>query len=310
LKDFFEDHKRKVSDDQENRRKCLVLNPETRTFEERTWQEVQVGHIIKVKNNESFPADIILLNSSEENGLCYVETKNLDGETSLKYKGANGKIVELFPSETDLADIKGIVECKKPNEYIFEFNGNMILNDSSETIAIDKNSFLLRGCSLKQTEYIYGLSVYVGHNTKIMINSPNARHKISKIEYIMNYQIIIIFILDLVLSLTGAIAYILLINSDEEKLDSYLHIKNDKTWFVTMLSRLGTWILIFTNLVPISLLVTMEMVKYIQGMFIAWDAQLYDEEKHTPTRVQTSTLNEELGQVKVIENLPIVYIFR
>jgi phospholipid-transporting ATPase len=66
------------------------------------------------------------------------------------------------------------------------------------------------------------------------------------------------------------------------------------------MSRLGTWILIFTNLVPISLLVTMEMIKYIQGMFISWDIHLYDLEKGAPAFVQTSTLNEELGQVKVV----------
>lgn len=66
-----------------------------------------------------------------------------------------------------------------------------------------------------------------------------------------------------------------------------------------MTSRVGTWILIFTNLVPISLLVTMGMVKYIQGMFISWDVNLYDRNKCIPAHVQTSTLNEELGQVKV-----------
>ena len=62
----------------------------------------------------------------------------------------------------------------------------------------------------------------------------------------------------------------------------------------------GTWILIFTNLVPISLLVTMEMIKFIQGIFISWDIEIYDIEKNQSALVQTSTLNEELGQVKVI----------
>lgn len=64
--------------------------------------------------------------------------------------------------------------------------------------------------------------------------------------------------------------------------------------------RVGTWILIFTNLVPISLLVTLEMVKYIQGIFISWDYKLYsNEDLDSGCKVQTSTLNEELGQVKV-----------
>jgi phospholipid-transporting ATPase len=84
-------------------------------------------------------------------------------------------------------------------------------------------------------------------------------------------------------------------------LDVYIFTNNEQmNGFFMFLSRLGTWILIFTNLVPISLLVTMEMIKFIQGMFISWDVTIYDVEKDTPTFVQTSTLNEELGQVKVI----------
>ncbi len=58
--------------------------------------------------------------------------------------------------------------------------------------------------------------------------------------------------------------------------------------------------MIFTNFVPISLLLTLEMVKYFQGMFISWDIDLYHKETNTSAYVQTSTLNEELGQVQVI----------
>ncbi len=85
--------------------------------------------------------------------------------------------------------------------------------------------------------------------------------------------------------------------------------QNSKFNVMNLISMLGTWILIFTNLVPISLLVTMEMIKFIQGIFISWDIEIYDTEKNQPTLVQTSTLNEELGQVKVGYN-NLVYFFR
>ncbi len=173
-------------------------------------------------------------------------------------------------------------------------------SNNTETIFIEKNSFLLRGCSLKQTEYIYGFVVYIGHNTKIMKNSPNARSKISRIENIMNFQIIIIFLLQTFLSVIGAIFYLIWTAEYKDEITNYISLANYSNWFLTFFYRIGTWTLIFTNLVPISLLVTLEMVKYVQGMFINWDINMYDKENRIPAKVQTSTLNEELGQVKFI----------
>ena len=212
LKDFLEDRKRKKSDDVENNKICYILNKDQKTFEMKKWQDVKIGNIVKINNHEGFPADLILINSSEVNGLCYIETKNLDGETNLKYKQSNGRILDLFFNEEELSNMSGEVKCKKPDEYIFEFDASIQL-DSGELIAIDKTSFLLRGCYLKQTDYIYGLVVYVGHNTKIMKNSPSAKHKTSRIENIMNFQIIVIFCVQILLSLLGAIINIIWVNS-------------------------------------------------------------------------------------------------
>lgn len=78
------------------------------------------------------------------------------------------------------------------------------------------------------------------------------------------------------------------------------HYKPHHLRIKTFIYLIGTWTLIFTNLVPISLLVTLEMIKYLQGKFIAWDHFIYDTKMKTHARVQTSTLNEELGQVQFI----------
>jgi len=78
------------------------------------------------------------------------------------------------------------------------------------------------------------------------------------------------------------------------------YYKKEKTIIGALIARMGTWVLIFTNFVPISLLLTMEMVKYFQGMFISWDINLFYKETNTAAYVQTSTLNEELGQVQVL----------
>ncbi len=173
-------------------------------------------------------------------------------------------------------------------------------NTENEATYIEKNSFLLRGCSLKQTEYIYGFVVYVGHNTKIMKNSPNSRTKTSRIENIMNFQIIIIFLFQTALSVFGAIMYLIWLARHNDELNSYIELSNQVGGLLFFFFRVGTWTLIFTNLVPISLLVNLEMIKFIQGMFINWDICMFDKTTNTPAKVQTSTLNEELGQVKFI----------
>ena len=51
---------------------------------------------------------------------------------------------------------------------------------------------------------------------------------------------------------------------------------------------------------PISLVVTLELVKFIQAQFIQWDIMIFDKEKRMGTKVQSSNLNEELGQVRFI----------
>ncbi len=310
----MEDWKRKCSDDEENNRKCQVLNSESCAFEQRLWRDVCLGDIIKVSENEYFPADICLINTSEPNGICYTETKNLDGETNLKFKQANAGLAGVFSSPGDFCHLKGTLITKPPNEFIYEFDGKLSLQSAAanenqqekQVVFLDKSSFLLRGCSLRQTKFAFGFIVYIGHSTKIMKNSPNARAKVSRIESIMNSQILVIFCLQTFLSAIGAVFYLVWLNNHFQDLNGYIFIsengKNSAGGFLFFFYRVGTWTLIFTNLVPISLLVTLEMIKYIQGMFISWDIGIYDQATQTPAKVQTSTLNEELGQVKVKKN--------
>lgn len=96
IKDIFEDMKRHQSDNLENNRLVSVGNPETGAFGPKKWKELHVGQIVKIKQDEFFPADLVLLNSSAPKGICYIETKNLDGETNLKHKQGVKELVDYL----------------------------------------------------------------------------------------------------------------------------------------------------------------------------------------------------------------------
>lgn len=211
----MEDWKRKKADDEENERTIEIFNYITNNFEVKTWKDVKLGNVIKIYENQFFPADVILLNTQksknvdvENDGICYIESKNLDGETSLKYKQCHKEVASYYFNEEKIKEIRGKIDCEQPNEFIYQFNAKIYLpiGDHS-SITIDKNNFILRGCSLKQTCHVYGVVVYVGHNSKIMKNSPCARAKTSKLESIMNIQIITVFLMQFALSLLGATMY-------------------------------------------------------------------------------------------------------
>ncbi len=114
IKDFVEDRKRQKSDNMENNSKVLILQ-KSGEFQTKRWADIKVGDIVKIERDTQFPADLVLLNSSAAKGICYVETKNLDGETNLKYKMARKETVDLLKDEASLKEFYGTVLCETPN---------------------------------------------------------------------------------------------------------------------------------------------------------------------------------------------------
>lgn len=78
--------------------------------------------MVKVEKNQFFPADLVILQSSDPNNTCFVETKNLDGETNLKIKTVSKQIFDEFRSVPDIVEkLKGRVICEPPNDQIYQF---------------------------------------------------------------------------------------------------------------------------------------------------------------------------------------------
>lgn len=164
-------------------------------------------------------------------------------------------------------------------------------------ISLSAENVALRGMSLKNTPSVTGLVVYTGHDTKIQMNSAGAIYKTSNIMRGTNRQIIIIFLVQIILASIGScIGTTWMIRNID---NSYLNFdKRDQwntNWFLLFVKTTGTWILIFTSFVPISLLVTLEIVKFFQGFFMQWDVLMYDGDQDFPMKAQSTNINEELG---------------
>ena len=124
IKDAFEDWKRHQNDKKENEDMLTeVYDVQTGDFVTRMWKQVLVGQVVKVEQDKFIPADMILLNSSGPKGICYIETKNLDGETNLKMKSAKKDLYEYFKSKNDLNHLSGELICEEPNDQIYKFEG-------------------------------------------------------------------------------------------------------------------------------------------------------------------------------------------
>lgn len=239
--------------------------------------------------------------------MCYIETSNLDGETNLKARSSLQITDEMcsrqLPNsskELDLsavsknALINAVIVCDSPNKMLYEFYGKLKM-DSVE-YPIGPENILLRGSKMRNTEIALGVAIYTGHETKLMMNSmAQAPLKQSHVEISTNRQILALLGILIVICLISAVASVLWVHSNPDHwyLNDLLQPNEGANLVLTFL----TFIILYNNLIPISLQVTLELVRVIQAHFINCDVDMYCEETDTPAVARTSNLNEELGQV-------------
>ncbi|KRY36509.1 putative phospholipid-transporting ATPase IA [Trichinella spiralis] len=293
IKEIIEDWKRHNADRKVNRSKVLVLR--FGRWVDELWENVNVGDLVKIVDGQFFPADLVLLSSSEPQAMAYVETSNLDGETNLKLRQGSVKTAHLLSHET-LGEFFAYLDCEPPNRQLYELSGKLTLPDNTE-IPLGPDQLLLRGSLLKNTQWIFGVVIYTGHETKLMLNSNVAPLKRSNVDRITNNQILILFVILMITSLISAIAAQIWSNTYQTS-----------SWYLGLYevqsTHFGynflTFIILYNNLIPISLQVTLEVVRFVQAIFINFDLEMYYAPTDQPAAARTSNLNEELGQVKYI----------
>ncbi|KAF6760166.1 calcium transporting ATPase [Ephemerocybe angulata] len=301
FKEMQEDLKRHQSDSELNARKAKVLTQQG-TFAEKKWKDIEVGDVVRLESDDFIPADMLILSSSEPEGLCYIETSNLDGETNLKIKQASPHTASLT-SPSLVNTLHGSLRSEQPNNSLYTYEGTLDLITNGgipKQVPLGPDQVLLRGAQLRNTPWVYGLTVFTGHETKLMRNATSAPIKRTAVERQVNLQIIFLFILLLALSIGSTIG---------SSIRSWFFA--DAQWYLFETTTLGgrakgfiedilTFIILYNNLIPISLIVTMEVVKFQQAQFINWDLDMYYAKTDTPALCRTSSLVEELGQIEYV----------
>ncbi|RUS90719.1 hypothetical protein EGW08_001523 [Elysia chlorotica] len=302
VKEAIDDFQRHRSDDAVNNRRSYVLR-NGEIVEER-WHKVSVGDIIMLNNNDYIAADLLLLSTSEPHSLCYIETAELDGETNLKVRQALPDTSGLGNDLTKLAAFDAEIVSEPPNNRLMKFEGKMMWNGN--TYSLDNEKILLRGCILRNTQWCYGLVVFAGRDTKLMMNSGKAIFKRTNIDRLMNFLIIGIFLFLVSMCLICSIACAIWETITGYDFQAYLpwesFVPTDQERGSGTIATLVflSYIIILNTVVPISLYVSVEIIRLAHSLWINWDLKMYYEKKDAPAKARTTTLNEELGQIEYI----------
>lgn len=304
----IEDRGRHIADAKMNARIAHVFDlDEPDSFRDDTWRSVVVGDIIKVENHEAIPADVLLLAVCEPDpsapvGICFVETKSLDGETNLKVRQALSCTFSQLSDPRALAQLPGRLFCEQPNHDVNNFSGRFEPH-SGHAIPIDLKNIVMRGCVIRNTPYIYGLVLNTGADTKIMqAGSHNPPTKISKILAIVNRGNALLMVILAALCILGAVLCALWVEQNREgatylQLDNLSGVAPFRNDVVGILIFLGYYWILIASFVPITLYVTIAIVKTYQTFFLNRDLGMYDEATDTPALVRNADLNDDLGQV-------------
>jgi phospholipid-translocating ATPase len=283
--------------------------PEKARFKKDAWKNVQVGDFIRLYNDEEIPADVVVISTSSEDGACYVETKNLDGETNLKVRSA------LHCTR----DVRHARHCEKA-EFVIESEGaHSNLYSYSAAIRwqqhnakdpeapayemvepISINNLILRGCQLRNTEWILGVVVFTGEETKIMINSGITPSKRARISKELNWNVVYNFFILAAMCLVSGIVLGVTWARDDTSHSFFEYGSYGGAPATDGVIAFWAAVILFQNLVPISLYITLEIIRTLQALFIYSDIHMYYAPLDYPCTPKSWNISDDVGQIEYI----------
>ena len=311
-KEGYDDLRRHRLDKEENEREVHVLDQrtpdsaivwsndaearyrETATtgWRSEKWQDVRVGNVVLLTRDQPIPADVLLLHVNEPTGSAFIETKSLDGETNLKTKKPLAEISARCQDLDSVAALSTEVVVQDPNLDLYHFDGRASV--AGRKLPLTNSEVVYRGSVLRNTPSALGLVIYSGEECKIRMNANKSpRVKAPALQGAVNK--IVVFVAALVFSMAFLMTGLY---------EDWRHSTETESWYLTSARVpfgfiLTSFIIMFNTMLPLSLYVSLEIVKVFQMMFLN-DIDIYDAESDIPMEAHTSTINEELGQVSYI----------
>uniref|UniRef100_A0A8C2MCK7 Phospholipid-transporting ATPase n=1 Tax=Cricetulus griseus TaxID=10029 RepID=A0A8C2MCK7_CRIGR len=234
---------------------------------------IQVGDLILVEKNQRVPADMIFLRTSEKNGSCFLRTDQLDGETDWKLR-LPVACTQRLPTAADLLQIRSYVYAEEPNIDIHNFLGTFTREDSdppiSESLSIENT---LWAGTVIASGTVVGVVLYTGRELRSVMNTSDPRSKIGLFDLEVNCLTKILF---------GALVVVSLV------MVALQHFAG--RWYLQIIR----FLLLFSNIIPISLRVNLDMGKMVYSWVIRRDSKI------PGTVVRSSTIPEQLGRISYL----------
>ncbi|KAI9149554.1 putative phospholipid-transporting ATPase [Paramyrothecium foliicola] len=258
------------------------------------WQHIQVGDILRLRRDDGVPADIVILHATGPNGVAYIDTAALDGETNLKSKQACTLLAERCDTRDGLLSTQATVVVEDPNIDLYNFEGRVLID--GETAPLTSNNVVYRGSTLRNTNEAIGIVINSGEECKIRMNANrNVRAKKPAIQSIMNMMVF--FQIIIVVFLAGGLTGGYFIWQDSTANSSWYIVQrpiyNANVPFVEIFFG---YLIMFNTLIPLSLYISMEIIKLGQ-LLLLQDVEMYHESSDTPFVANTMSIVENLGQV-------------